>query len=325
MKAIRVHADPSAPQLAWEDAADPTPGPGEALVEVRATAVNRADLLQARGLYPPPPGVTTVMGLEMSGVVRALGPGVSGWTPGDRVMALLPGGGYAEAAVVDAGLLMRLPAPWSFVQGAAIPEAWLTAFLNLFLEGQLRPGERVLVHAGASGVGTAALQLAREAGAEPYATAGSAAKVAACRRFGATVAVDYTLGDFTAEIRAATGGRGVDLVLDLVGASYLARNVDVLASGGRLVTIGLVGGTRAELDMGALLGKSLRLIGSRLRPKPPAEKAALTRRFVERFLPRLATGELEPVIDRVFPIAAAGEAHAYVRENRNIGKVVLEI
>lgn len=325
MKAIVVHPGPSAPQLTWEDVTDPAPGPGEALVEIRATAVNRADLLQARGLYPPPPGVTPVMGLEMSGVVRALGPGVSGWTRGDRVMALLPGGGYAEAAAVDAELLMRLPASWSFVQGAAVPEAWLTAFLNLFLEGRLEPGERVLVHAGASGVGTAALQLARAAGAEPYATAGSAAKATACRRFGAAAAVDYTTGDFVAEIRAATGGRGVDLVLDLVGASYLARNVDLLAPGGRLVAIGLMGGTRAELDMAALLGKSLRLIGSRLRPKPPAEKVALTRRFAEQFLPRLATGELEPVIDRVFPIAAAGDAHAYVKENRNIGKVVLEI
>lgn len=325
MKAIVVHAGEPAPRLSWEPVADPDPGKGEVLVEVRATAVNRADLQQARGLYPPPPGVTGILGLEMCGVVRALGPGAYGWAPGDRVMGLLAGGGYAETVAVHEGLLMRLPDGWSFRQGAAVPEAWLTAFLNLFLEGGLSEGQSVLVHAGASGVGTAAIQLAREAGALVFATAGSAAKLDACRELGAAAAVDYKAGDFVAEIRAATGGRGVDVVLDPVGASYLKGNLETLAVGGRLVHIGLMGGSRAELDLGVLMGKSLRLIGSRLRPRPLTEKLDLVRCFAERFLALLAAGRLRPVIDRVFPIAAAEAAHAYVRENRNIGKVVLEM
>ena len=192
MKAIVVTPGDPAPHLSWETVADPALGPGEVLVEVKATAVNRADLLQARGLYPPPPGVSDVMGLEMSGIVRALGPDdARAWAPGDRVMGLLAGGGYAESVAVHGGLLMRLPDGWSFRQGAAVPEAWLTAFLNLFLEGRLQRGQRVLVHAGASGVGTAAIQLAQEAGASVFATAGSAAKLEACRALGAAAAVDY--------------------------------------------------------------------------------------------------------------------------------------
>lgn len=326
MKAIVVTPGDPAPHLSWETVADPALGPGEVLVEVKATAVNRADLLQARGLYPPPPGVSDVMGLEMSGIVRALGPDdARAWAPGDRVMGLLAGGGYAESVAVHGGLLMRLPDGWSFRQGAAVPEAWLTAFLNLFLEGRLQRGQRVLVHAGASGVGTAAIQLAQEAGASVFATAGSAAKLEACRALGAAAAVDYKTGDFVAEIKAATGGLGVDLVLDLVGASCFKGNLAILAAGGRLVTIGLMGGTRAELDLGVLLGKSLRLIGSRLRPRPLTEKVDLVRRFTERCLPLLAAGRLRPVVDRVFPITAAAAAHAYVKENRNIGKVILEM
>jgi NADPH:quinone reductase-like Zn-dependent oxidoreductase len=232
MKAIVVKPGDPAPRLSWETVADPALGPGEVLVEVKATAVNRADLLQARGLYPPPPGVTDVMGLEMGGIVRALGPDARAWAPGDRVMGLLAGGGYAESVAVHGGLLMRLPDGWSFRQGAAVPEVWLTAFLNLFLEGRLQRGQRVLVHAGASGVGTAAIQLAREAGASVFATAGSAAKLEACRGLGAVAAIDRTSQDFVAEIKAATGGRGVDLVLDPVGAPYVARNLDVLRPGG---------------------------------------------------------------------------------------------
>jgi putative PIG3 family NAD(P)H quinone oxidoreductase len=325
MKAIVVHAGEPAPGLRWEPVADPDPGKGEVLVEVRATAVNRADLLQARGLYPPPPGVTNILGLEMCGVVRALGPGAYGWAPGDRVMGLLAGGGYAETVAAHEGLLMRLPDGWSFRQGAAVPEAWLTAYLNLFLEGELSEGQSVLVHAGASGVGTAAIQLAREGKAKVFATAGTAAKLDACRALGAEVAVDYKTMDFVAEIKAATGGRGVDLVLDLVGASSFKGNLALLAAGGRLVTIGLMGGSRAELDLGVLVGKSLRLIGSRLRPRPLVEKVDLVRRFSDRFLPLLAAGRLRPIVDRAFPIAEAEAAHAHVRENRNIGKVILEM
>lgn len=324
MKAVVVKPGKT-PRLVWQEIADVSFGPGEALVEVRATAVNRADLLQAEGQYPPPPGASEILGLEISGVVRSVAEGVSDWAAGDRVLALLPGGGYAERAVAPAGLLLRLPESWSYVQGAAVPEAWLTAFLNLFIEGRLAAGESVLVHAGASGVGTAAIQMAREAGAVVYATAGSAEKLDVCRRLGATLAIDYKRQDFAVEIKAHSGGRGVDLVLDPIGAAYLSRNLDVLAAGGRLVTIGVMGGRRAEIDLGKVLGRSLRLIGSRLRSRPVSEKIRITRQFEERFWSLLADGRLAPVIDRTFPIAEAEAAHAYVRENRNIGKVILEI
>jgi putative PIG3 family NAD(P)H quinone oxidoreductase len=325
MNAIVVKPGDHAPRLAWEKAPDPAMGQDEVLVAVRATAVNRADLLQSRGQYPPPPGVTDILGLEMAGTIAALGEAVQGWLPGDPVMALLPGGGYAEKAAVHHGLLMRLPDGWSFAQGAAVPEAWLTAFLNLFIEGRLQPGQRVLIHAGASGVGTAAMQMAREGGAAVYATAGSAEKLAACRRWGATLAIDYKNQDFAVEIKAHAKGKGVDMILDPVGAAYLKRNLDTLAPGGRLVNIGLMGGSRAEIDLGLVLGKSLRLVGSRLRPRPVLEKIEITRRFEERFFPMLASGQLQPVIDRVFPITEAGTAHARVEENRNIGKVILEV
>jgi putative PIG3 family NAD(P)H quinone oxidoreductase len=325
MKAVVVKPGDKTPRLIWQQIGDVSLGPGEALVEVRATAVNRADLLQAQGQYPPPPGASAILGLEISGVVRAVADGVSDWAAGDRVLALLPGGGYAERAAVPAGLLLRLPENWSCIQGAAVPEAWLTAFLNLFIEGRLAPGESVLIHAGASGVGTAAIQMAREAGAVVYATAGSAEKLEACRRLGAALAIDYKRQDFAVEIKAHSGGQGVDLVLDPVGAAYLSRNLDVLAAGGRLVTIGVMGGRRAEIDLGRVLGRSLRLIGSRLRHRPVEEKIRIVRQFEDRFWPLLADGRLAPVIDRVFPITEAEAAHAYVRDNRNIGKVILEI
>lgn len=325
MRAIVVKPGAKAPRLVWQEVGEIGMGPGEVLVDVRATAVNRADLMQAQGQYPPPPGVTEILGLEISGVVAAAAEDVAGWAAGDRVMALLAGGGYAERAAVPSGLLMRLPPDWPFARGAAVPEAWLTAFLNLFIEGQLAAGGAALIHAGASGVGTAAIQMARAAGASVYATAGSAEKLEACRRFGAALAVDYQHQDFAVAIKAHTAGRGVDVVLDPVGAAYLNRNLEVLAAGGRLVCIGLMGGRRAEIDLGRVLGRSLRLIGSRLRHRPVSEKVRILRQFEERFGPLLADGRLAPVIDRVFPIAEAEAAHAYVRANRNIGKVILEV
>jgi putative PIG3 family NAD(P)H quinone oxidoreductase len=325
MKAIVMKPGDKAPRMVWQEVRNISIGPGEVLVAVRASAVNRADLLQAQGQYPPPPGVSDILGLEISGVISAVAEDVDGWTVGERVLALLPGGGYAEQAAVPSGLLMRLPDGWSFAQGAAVPEAWLTAFLNLFIEGRLVAGESVLIHAGASGVGTAAIQMARAAGAVVFATAGSAHKLEACRRFGAALAIDYRHQDFAVEIKAHSEGRGVDLILDPVGAAYLNRNIEVLAPGGRLVNIGLMGGRRAEIDLGKILGRSLRLIGSRLRHRPVAEKIGITRQFEERFWPLLSTGRLTAVIDRVFSVTEAEAAHAYVRENRNIGKVILEI
>lgn len=325
MKAIVVHSGAEQPILTWEEVAEVSCDTDEVVVDVKATAVNRADLSQARGNYPPPPGVTDVLGLEAAGVIGELGRDVSGWQIGDRVCALLPGGGYAERVAIPAEMLVRLPENWSFHQGAAIPEVWLTAYVNLFLEGNLRRDERVLVHAGGSGVGTAAVQLARVAGAIVFITAGTEEKLEKGRELGAALGVNYKEEDFVAQVGAFTGNEGVDLVLDPVGANYLMKNLQILRSNGRLVQIGLLSGGKTEVDLGLILGKSLRIIGSRLRPRPVEEKIAITRGFTQRFWPLLVAGELHPVIARVFPIREAQAAHDYVRRNQNIGKVILEL
>jgi tumor protein p53-inducible protein 3 len=325
MHAIVVKGTPAAPLLVWERVADVDYGPDEVLVAVRATAVNRADLSQARGHYPPPPGASEILGLEMAGVITAVGDNVQDWQVGDRVCALLPGGGYAEYAAVPQGLLLRLPEDWTFAMGTAVPEVWYTAFVNLFLEGNLQPGETVLIHAGASGVGTAAIQLARAAGATVFVTAGAEEKLARCRTLGASLAVNYKEQDFLEAVLAATDGAGVDLILDPVGGSYLDRNVRALRPFGRLVNIGLLGGGPGEMNVALLLRKRLRIVGSTLRNRPLAEKIAITRQFRERFWPLLVAGELQPVIDRVFPITEAQAAHAYVLQNRNVGKVILAV
>lgn len=325
MKAIKVKQEEEGPVLFWGETADPTYTPAEVLVAVRATAVNRADLSQARGHYPPPPGVTDIIGLEMAGEIIALGNEVQGWQIGDRVCALLAGGGYAEKAAVHHQMLLRLPADWSFEQGAAVPEVWYTAFVNLFLEANLQPGETALIHAGASGVGTAAIQLVREAGARAIATAGTAEKVAYCQQLGAELAVNYKEQDFLAVVQAATNGAGVDVILDPVGASYLEKNLKALRPNGRLVLIGSLGGRTAEADLGLVLGKSLKLIGSRLRPRPVSEKIEITRRFQEWAWPALVAGKMRPILDRIFPIEDAQAAHEYVRQNQNIGKVILTV
>lgn len=325
MKAIVVYPEADKPVLKWEEAPDIEYGPDEVLVDVRATAVNRADLSQARGNYPPPPGASEILGLEMAGEIAAVGDGVDGWAVGDRVCALLPGGGYAERAAVPGDMLVRLPTEWSFVQGAAVMEVWLTAFSNLFMEGGLKPDETVLIHAGASGVGTSAIQLARHVGATVYATAGAAHKLARCRELGAALAVNYKEEDFSKAVMDASGGRGVDLILDPVGGSYLKQNMTVLRPGGRLVNIGLLGGRKGEMDVGLLLGKSLRLIGSRLRSRPLAQKIEITRDFEKKFWPLLVDGVLKPEIDSVFSITEAQAAHEYVAQNKNMGKVILKM
>jgi tumor protein p53-inducible protein 3 len=323
MKAIVVQEQAGEPVLRWQEVTDPEFGPDEVLVTVAATAVNRADLSQARGNYPPPAGVTDILGLEMAGTIREVGENVPVWQAGDRVCALLPGGGYAELAAVHHQMLLPLPDHWSFAQGAAVPEVWYTAFVNLFLEGLLQAGETVLVHAGASGVGTAAIQLARAAGVKAIITAGSSEKVAACRELGAMAAINYKQQDFLTETMAATDGQGVDLILDPVGGSYLARNLQALRPFGRLVSIGLLGGREGEMDMGLLLRKRLRLIGSTLRNRPLSEKIEITRQFREQFWPLLVDGRLQPIIDTTFPLPQAQAAHQYVAQNRNTGKVVL--
>lgn len=323
MKAIVVHNEGEQPILSWETVPNVSYGPDEVLVSVQATAVNRADLLQARGLYDPPPGASQILGLEMAGIIAAVGEDVTAWQVGDRVCALLSGGGYAEQVAVSAPMLLRLPDSWGFAQGTAVPEVWYTAYVNLFLEGDLCPGETVLIHAGASGVGTAAIQLARAAEATVFVTAGSAEKLLACRRLGAEQTINYKQEDFLARVLAATQNEGVDLILDPVGGSYLQHNVQALKRFGRLVNIGLLGGAHGEMNMGNLLGKRLRIIGSTLRSRPPAEKVQITEKFKSGFWPLLRSGELKPIIDTTFPIEQVQEAHAYVAENKNIGKVVL--
>ncbi|RMG98754.1 MAG: NAD(P)H-quinone oxidoreductase, partial [Chloroflexi bacterium] len=319
MKGIVVQGDRRHPVLVWADVPDVQLGPYEVLVRVRATAVNRADLAQARGNYPPPPGASEILGLEMAGVIEAVGSGVTGWQAGDRVCALLPGGGYAEKVAVPADMLLKLPDDWDFVRGAAVPEVWYTAFVNLFLEGELQPGETVLIHAGASGVGTAAIQLARHHGATVFVTAGRPDKLDKCRELGATLAINYKEQDFLVEVMAATNNEGVDLILDPVGGSYLARNVQSLRPFGRLVNIGLLGGPHGEMNVALLLRRRLRIIGSTLRPRPLAEKVAITRQFREKVWPLLISGQLQPIIDRVFPVQQAQAAHEYVAQNMNIG------
>jgi putative PIG3 family NAD(P)H quinone oxidoreductase len=322
MKAIVIHQAKNKPVLQWQEVEDVRYGADEVLVRIKATAVNRADLSQVAGHYPPPPGVTDILGLEMAGEIVALGAQVQGWQVGERVCALLAGGGYAEQVAVHHQMLLPLPDNWSFAQGAAVPEVWYTAFVNLFREGNLQAGETVLIHAGASGVGTAAIQLAREAGATVFVTAGTAAKLAACRDLGAALAVNYKEEDFLGPVLQANA-EGVDLILDPVGGAYLARNLKALRQYGRLISIGLLGGREGPMDMGLLLRKRLRLIGSTLRNRPLSEKIEITRQFTERFWPLFLNGSLQPIIDTTFPIAEAQKAHEYVAADRNTGKVVL--
>lgn len=324
MKAIVVRSSQSAVDLSWEDIPAPQPGPHEVLLDIYATAVNRADLLQARGLYPPPPDDSPILGLEVAGKIKSVGASVEPWKPGDRVCSLAPGGGYAEQAVLPEGLLIPLPQDWTYVMGAAVPEVWLTAYSNLCQEGAMQAGDTVLIHAGASGVGTAAIQLARQWGVQAIATAGSAKKLARCRELGAA-AINYHEDDFAEAVMALTDQKGVDLVLDCIGGAYLEKNIAVLKPYGRLITIGLLGGATGKLDMAAVLMKSLTLKGTRLRARTRDEKAALTHQFRDQVWPPMVAGKITPVVDRVFPITAAGQAHAYIKQNQNIGKVILEV
>jgi putative PIG3 family NAD(P)H quinone oxidoreductase len=325
MKAIVVHSNGDSADLSWEEVPAPLPGPQEILLDVHATAVNRADLLQARGLYPAPPEDSPILGLEVAGKIKALGSAVEDWRPGDRVCSLALGGGYAEQVVLPEGLLIPLPDDWSYVAGAAVPEVWLTAYSNLCLEGAMHAGETVLIHAGASGVGTAAIQLGREWGARVLITAGTAEKLERCRGLGASLTVNYNEEDFAEKVMAVTDQQGVDLILDCIGGPYLERNLSILKPFGRLITIGLMGGREGRLDMATILMKSLTLKGTRLRARSRGEKVAITRQFRDHVWPLMVAGKIAPIVDRVFPISSAGHAHQYVKENRNIGKIILEV
>jgi tumor protein p53-inducible protein 3 len=303
----------------------PALGPDDIRIRVRATAVNRADLLQRQGMYPPPPGASDILGLECAGEVVEVGSDVSGWRVGDRAMALLAGGGYAEEVVVHHGSAMLVPDALSFEEAGALPEVYLTAFLNLFLVGEIREGQSALVHGGGSGVGTASIQLLRESGVKVIVTAGSATKCQRCLDLGADAAINYREGDFAAAARSATGGRGVDVILDSIGGKYLASNMEALAVGGHLVIIGLIGGAQAQINLATLLMRRLHVIGSTLRARSAAEKADIVTRFRERFGPAIAAGRVKPVIDCVVPLAEAAQAHRIMQASTHFGKLVLRV
>lgn len=316
MKAILIPTPGGPEALVFGEAPEPALRDGEVLVRVRATAVNRADLLQAAGKYPPPAGESEILGLEAAGVVDGTD---------ERVCFLLPGGGYAEQVAVPRGMLMPIPGDLSFEEAAAIPEAWFTAYLNLFREGALAAGEVVLVHAAASGVGTAAIQLAKDAGANVVATVRSAAKAEPLAVLGADLVVDTTTGGFAEAVEERFGKSSVGLVLDPVGGATLAQSVRVMARCGRLVLIATMGGGSAELDLRAVLSKRLRIVGSTLRARALAEKADLTAAFVRDILPGFADGRFRPLVDSVFPLEHAAEAHRRMAANVNVGKIVLKV
>ncbi|MEE3264228.1 MAG: NAD(P)H-quinone oxidoreductase [Candidatus Latescibacterota bacterium] len=323
MHAISVDTKSEDRALRWEEAADPVAGAGEVIVDIHATAVNRADLLQRSGHYPPPPGAPDILGLEMAGVVAD--PAGSDLAAGDRVCALLAGGGYAERVAVDARLLLPVPDDWPMTRAAALPEVFLTAFVNLFGEAGLQGGEIVLIHAGASGVGSAAIQLARHAGCRVLASAGNDLKRERCRQFGAEFVCDSRDEGFADEVTGYLNGAGVDVILDVAGGSHLSRNLHCLAPKGRLVLLSLLGGRNSEIDLGLVLTRRLRIIGSLLRSRPVDEKAQIVADFRARFWDPLLAGTIQPVVDRVLPIADAQEAHDVLSANANVGKVVLEV
>ena len=325
MKAITV-PEPGGPDaLVLADVDTPEPAAGEVLVRVAAAGVNRADTLQRQGHYPPPPGASDVIGLEVSGTVEALGEGVEDWAPGDEVCALLSGGGYAEYVAVPSGQLLPVPEGVSLADAAALPEVACTVWSNVFMTADLEPGEVLLVHGGSSGIGTMATQLARAYGARVAVTAGSADKLEACRELGADILVNYREEDFVERIREATDGRGADVVLDIVGAKYLGRNLEALATGGRLVIIGMQGGRVAELDIAMLMGKRAAVIGTTLRARPAAEKAAIVAAVAGHVWPLVEDGSVRPVVHSRHPLAEAAAAHREIEESGHVGKILLTV
>jgi NADPH2:quinone reductase len=321
MRAVIAPAPGGPEALQLVDLPDPRPGADELLVEVAATAVNRADVLQRRGHYPPPPGAPDTLGLELAGTVAAVGQEVTGWAVGDEVCAVVAGGGYATHAVVAASTAMPLPPGLDLVTAAAVPEVFTTAYDALVLQAGLAPGEVALLHGGSSGVGTAGIQLVRRAGARAVVTVGSPAKAEACRRLGAELAIAYREVDFAEAVRAAVGG--VDVLLDIIGGRYLRQNLAVLNPDGRMVVIGLMGGAAGELDLGLVLSRRLTVRGSTLRARPVPAKAVLARRVVAEVWPGFADGSLQPVIHATFPLEAVADAHALLESSDHIGKIVL--
>jgi NADPH:quinone reductase len=322
MRAIEI-STPGGPEvLRMVERPTPAPGMGELLVRVEAAGVNRPDILQRLGQYPPPPGISDLPGLEVAGTVSAVGPDVSRWREGDSVCALVAGGGYAEYCVVPEPQALPLPRGFRPGEAAAIPETFFTVWTNLFDRGKLTDGETVLIHGGSSGIGTTAIQLARAFGATVLTTAGSDAKCAACERLGAR-AINYRTSDFVQVIHEFTGAKGVDVVLDIVGGDYLQKNIECLAMHGRLIQIGLLGGSRAEINLRPLMQKRLTLTGSTLRTRSVAEKGAIARELEARVWPLLASRQVAPLIDRTLPLGEAAEAHRLLESSEVIGKIVL--
>ncbi|MBV1948340.1 NAD(P)H-quinone oxidoreductase [Streptomyces sp. BV129] len=323
MHAITI-PEPGGPEtLTWTEVPDPVPGEGEVLVEVVATAVNRADIMQRQGFYDPPPGASAYPGLECSGRITELGPGVSGWSVGDEVCALLSGGGYAQKVVVPAGQLLPVPEGVDLKQAAALPEVACTVWSNVFMLAHLRPGETLLVHGGSSGIGTMAIQLGKAVGARVAVTAGSKEKLDFCAELGADILINYRDQDFVTEIERATDGAGADVILDNMGAKYLDRNVEALAVNGRLMIIGMQGGTKGELNIGMLLGKRGAVSATSLRARPLSEKATIVAAVREHVWPLIASGVVRPVVDRELPMTDAAEAHRVLEGSGHIGKVLL--
>ena len=322
MKAICVHLETH--EISWAEVHDPTAALGEVIIDVHASAVNRADLLQRMGKYPVPAGAPPYMGLEAAGVISELGEGVAGWLVGDRVCTLLGGGGYAERVASPASMLIRIPDDWDFEKAAAIPEVFYTAFLNLFIEGELKGGETVLIHGGASGVGTAGIQMAKKAGCRVLVTAGRADKCDFCKSLGADVAINYKEEDFESAIRKEAPD-GVDVILDIAAADYLKPNMNLLKTRGRLVIIALLTGTKAEIDLSLLMRGRQRVIGSVLRSRSLEEKVELHDHFEEGYWPDLISGEIKPIIYKTLPIQETEAAQDILKNNEKIGKVILKV
>ncbi|MFP6654768.1 MAG: NAD(P)H-quinone oxidoreductase [Myxococcota bacterium] len=325
MKAILIDEPGDENCMKWGELASPELGPGMIRIRNFASGVNRADLLQRQGLYPSPPGASPILGLECAGEIAEIAADVTGFSPGDRVMALLAGGGYSEDVVVDAGSVLRLPDELSFEQGAGLTETLLTVFLNVFQLGALPEGGSVLVHGGGSGIGTTTINLVKRAGGRVFATAGSAEKCRRCLELGADGVANYREDDWVEMVRRATDGRGVDVVLDSIGGAYLEQNLKSLAVDGSLVVIGLMGGAKAEIGLGSLLMRRLRILGSTLRTRSNSQKAEIVEAFLERFGADFAAGEIRPIIHEVFSLAEAPEAHRVLKASSHFGKLILRV
>jgi putative PIG3 family NAD(P)H quinone oxidoreductase len=325
---MRAIVAQSAEELVWQDVPDASAGPGQVLIKVTAAGVNRADVLQAAGMYPPPPGASEIIGMEVSGVIADVADDVTKWTVGQDVCALLAGGGYAEYVAVPAGQVTTIPAPVDIVDAAGIPEVACTVWSNLVMTAHLGPGQLLLVHGGASGIGTHAIQVARALGARVAVTAGSPEKLALTRELGAQIAISYKDEDFVARINEETDGAGADVILDIMGAAYLDRNIDALARDGQLVVIGLQGGVKAELNLGKLMAKRARVIGTTLRARPvtgPNSKSAVVDAVTTSVWPMFASGRVRPIIGARLPIQQAAEAHRLLESGKVAGKIVLTV